>query len=669
MSIRLKLLLLGLATLVLPWAGCRYAREMETALREGEQSSLLSVAQTIAASLQGRTDLLYRQPLPAQSVDDAQNDESTRPKENEKPSPYDLRPVLLTSQPFLDGYVEEWPQNKVSWRYYTRGQHRFGLMAGVFERMLYVMLDVRDEHLVYDTPGASPLDPGTFGDRIWIGFEGQDGHQHQVFVAANGPGSVTARRIETGEYGQLTAITETRMVGALQPTSQGYRLEMRIPLSMLGAHFGVLIDDRNQRGADPVSYGTLRSDDLHTVGRLIVASPELALYLKQFSQPGLRIAIAGTEGRLLAQADALSVPNALGPERGILAQFYRRFVDRPGTRQVIDSRADIYNREHSQVIGSLAVSQTEDRWLGLRDRALTHMLNLTLVISAIAVIATFVFAASLAVRLSRLRAASESALTREGLVTTFPETDASDELGDVARGFSTLLHRLNEYTGYLRTLAGKLAHEIRTPLTIVRSSLENLESEGVSAPARVYLDRARQGSERLNGILIAMGAATRVEEAIGNAERVRFDLVPVVKSAADSYRIAFPERAFATESPDEPVVIEGAPDLIVQMLDKLVDNAVDFSPVGAQIVLRVRLDVQFAVVEVDNPGPPLSPSIRNRLFESLWQSRKGDSDDNRPHFGLGLYIVRLIAEFHNGKAEANSLPGDSGARFTVHLAR
>jgi len=64
MSIRLKLLLLGLATLVLPWAGCRYAREMESALREGEQNSLLSVAQTIASSLQGRVDLLYREPTP-----------------------------------------------------------------------------------------------------------------------------------------------------------------------------------------------------------------------------------------------------------------------------------------------------------------------------------------------------------------------------------------------------------------------------------------------------------------------------------------------------------------------------------------------------------------------------------------------------------------------------
>jgi signal transduction histidine kinase len=183
----------------------------------------------------------------------------------------------------------------------------------------------------------------------------------------------------------------------------------------------------------------------------------------------------------------------------------------------------------------------------------------------------------------------------------------------------------------------------------------------------VYLDRARQGSERLNGILVAMGAATRVEEAISNADRMRFDLTPVVKSAADSYRIAFPERAFATEMPDEPVQIEGAPDLIVQMLDKLVDNAVDFSPPGAQIVLRVRLEPHAAIVEVDNPGPPLSPDTRDRLFESLWQSRSGDSD-SRPHFGLGLYIVRLIAEFHGGNAAASSLPGDTGARFTVRLS-
>jgi two-component system sensor histidine kinase ChvG len=669
MSLRFKLLLLGLATLVLPWAGCRYAREMESALREGEQNSLLSVAQTIASSLQGRGDLLYREATVAQNQDDADTIDPVEPapRKEPKPSPYDLRPILLPAPPFLDGYADEWPQNKSTWRYFARDRHKFGILTGVYERMLYVLLDVTDDHLVFDAPGASPLDPGTFGDRVWLGFQGQDGKEHQIFIAATGPGQVTGRRIETGEYGQLTAVNETRVIGAWQPTSGGYRVELRIPLSMVGERFGVLIDDRDQRGADPVSYGTLRSDDLHTVGRIIAASPELTIYLKQFLQPGLRLAVSGPEGRPLAQADALKQLAVLGPERGILTQFYRRFVDRPGTRRIIDSMASIYDREHNQVIGTLQVSQTEDRWLTLRDRALTRMLNLTLIISAIAVVLIFIFAARLAVRLSRLRTASESALTREGLVTTFPETETTDELGDVARAFSTLLGRLNEYTGYLRTLAGKLAHEIRTPLTIVRSSLENLESEGISQAAGVYLDRARQGSERLNAILVAMGAASRVEEAISNAERTRFDLVPVIVSAVDSYRAAFPARVFATEVPNEVVGIEGAPDLIVQMLDKLIDNAVDFSPEGSTITVRLRLQLDVAVVEVENLGPPIPPETRERLFESLWQSRT--DKDSRPHFGLGLYIVRLIAEFHRGEASASSLPGDTGARFTIRLAR
>jgi two-component system sensor histidine kinase ChvG len=105
------------------------------------------------------------------------------------------------------------------------------------------------------------------------------------------------------------------------------------------------------------------------------------------------------------------------------------------------------------------------------------------------------------------------------------------------------------------------------------------------------------------------------------------------------------------------------------MLDKLIDNAVDFSPPAAMIVIRLALEPHFAVMEVDNPGPPLAAETRARLFESLWQSRGGGDSDSRPHFGLGLYIVRLIAEFHGGSASATNLPEETGARFSVRLAR
>jgi two-component system sensor histidine kinase ChvG len=677
MSLRLKLLLLGLATLALPWAGCRYAREMESALREGEQNSLQAVAQTMAASLQGRTDLLYRE-TPAsgdtlpQARGSAQADtEATSGAAAQSdapvPGPYDLKPLALTAAPLVDGYSDDWPRDPDAWAYFRKdARHHFGVLSGVYERMLYVLLEVHDEHPVFDAPGTNALDPATFGDRVWLGFEDNQGEEHQVFLAATGPGALTARRIESGEYGQESAVIEPRVIGAWQPTKDGYRVEIRMPLSMVASRFGVLVDDRDARGAAPVSYGTLRSDDLHTLGRLIVAAPELGSYLAQFMQPGLKLAITSPTGRVLARADALAQPTGLGSETPILARLYRRFVDRPGERRLIEADAPIYDSDHHDVIGKLEVTQTPDRWIRLRDRALTRMLNFTLSTTLVAVILTFAFAAWLALRLARLRRASESALTRSGLVTSFPETEARDELGDVARGFSTLLSRLNEYTSYLRTLAGKLAHEIRTPLTIVRSSLDNLEAEQVPDAARTYLARARQGSERLNAILLAMGAATRVEEAIGNAERAQFDLVPVLSSAVDAYRSAFPGRSFVTELPGGPLVLNGAPDLIVQMLDKLIDNAVDFSPSGATILVRLREEPLAALLEVENPGPPLPVHVEGRLFESLWQSRP--DRDSRPHFGLGLYIVRLIAEFHGGEASARNMSG-GGVRVSVRLAR
>ena len=651
MSLRLKLLLLSLLTLMLPWAGYKYAQEMEIALRQAESESLTAMAKTIAASLQGRDELLYRAPT---------GDELPKPER------YDLVPIPLSGEPFIDGYVDEWPDAPGAWKYFNHGNDRLGILTGVRDRMFYALLDVRDDKLVFDAPNGTPLDPASFGDRVWIGFEDMTGSERQVFLATTGPGDVHARRIETREYGRQEAVDEPRIESAWQPTKEGYRIELRIPLSLLGSRFGVLIDDRDELGAVASSYGTLRGDDLHTQGRLIAASPELARYLSQFmkNQSGLRLAVSTPDGAQLAMADAPALP--ANEDRSILMLLYRRLLDEPGQRRMLEVPAPIYDRDYQRVIGTLRVSQTVDRWLTLRDHALTTLLNVTLITSAILVLGMFIFAARLALRLARLSRASENALTREGLVTTFPESKAPDELGDVARSFSTLLLRLNEYTGYLRTLAGKLAHEIRTPLTIVRSSLDNLETEkSIPASARVYLERARQGSDRLNAMLVAMGAATRVEEAIQSAERTRFDLVPVIASAVAAYRIGFPERQFADALTPGPLEIEGAPDLIVQMLDKLIDNAVDFSTPGATITVRLRFEDHHAVLEVENPGPPLPADSHGKLFESLWQSRA--SSDHRPHFGLGLYIVKLIAEFHGGFARAEDLPDAAGARFSVWL--
>jgi dedicated sortase system histidine kinase len=691
--LRTKLLLLALTTLALPWAGCQYAREMETVLRESEQQSLLAVTTTIAGSLKGRKELLFR-------ADSLPGNGGER----------DITPMVLTGAPLIDGRADDWDTDARSLvRAVGPGGDSLRLLAATHERWLYLALLVRDTRWIFDASDLNALDPGTLGDRVWLAFDDKRGGQQRLFFGSTGPGPVRARRIETLEYGRESAVEEPRIEGAWQRAADGWVLEIGVPLSMIGQHLGVLIDDRDRRGAPRASFGTLEASDLRATGRLVAASPDLNDHLRQFAQPGVELRVASASGALLTRLDAPALPGDYTRLRGFLPRMYRLFFDgsiiprsvsqaereraaqeltaraargKPATTLVagrfensvtVAAAAPIFSADGKQILGVIQLAQTADRWLTLRDRALTRLLNLTLFVTLFAVGAAFWFAGRMTLRISRLGTAAENALGREGnLARNLPETESRDELGDLSRSFSSLLGRLDEYTGYLRTLAGKLAHEIRTPLTIIRSSLENLESEaqasgGMGENARVYIARAREGSERLGAILAAMGAATRVEEAITHSERQRFDLAALVRATVDAYGGAFPNRRFTCEVPAESVDMNGAPELVVQMLDKLVDNAVDFSTDGATISVALRADATHAEVSVANPGPPLPAEASTRLFESLWQSRA--ESDRRPHFGLGLYIVRLIAEFHGGSAQAANLPDNSGAVFSVRLTR
>jgi signal transduction histidine kinase len=110
--------------------------------------------------------------------------------------------------------------------------------------------------------------------------------------------------------------------------------------------------------------------------------------------------------------------------------------------------------------------------------------------------------------------------------------------------------------------------------------------------------------------------------------------------------------------------MRGAPDLIIQMLDKLIENAVDFCPQGGLISVTLSRSSDHYAIAVRNDGAPIPEAMLGRLFESLFEQRQGH--DDKPHFGLGLYIVRLVAEFHGGRATAANAP-QGGAVFTVML--
>jgi two-component system sensor histidine kinase ChvG len=139
----------------------------------------------------------------------------------------------------------------------------------------------------------------------------------------------------------------------------------------------------------------------------------------------------------------------------------------------------------------------------------------------------------------------------------------------------------------------------------------------------------------------------------------------VVRGSVEGYRLAYPASRFELLVPDSRVEVEGSPDLAAQMLDKLAENAAGFSPAGTAVRVALEQRDASALLSVENQGARLPAELRGRLFDAMVSSRAGNAGG--PHLGLGLYVARLIAEFHGGSVEATDLPAGDGVAVRVRL--
>lgn len=433
---------------------------------------------------------------------------------------------------------------------------------------------------------------------------------------------------------------------------------------------------------------------------------EVNAILRGLERSTARIWVVNRELKLLALAGSLKGPVAQdGPGEGALSRWghalLARIIPRPAqdfddaidrdvlangremtrallgapasrVRSTADGRAVIVSAAHpiwsgDTVVGAVMVEETTNSILSVRSQALERLLIVTLTVFALAAAVLLGFATRLSSRIRRLRDEAESAVDARGRLTRLASaSDAGDEIGDLSRSFSAVLQKLAQHHGYLESLAGRLSHELRTPIAVVRSSLENLRMQDMGEEQRVYLDRAEEGLTRLAKIFARMSEATRLEQGLRSEVLERIDLPALLRECVSGYRLAYPQHLFELQAPAQSVTIVGSPDLIAQLLDKLIANAVDFSRAGEPI--RIVLEPAGGLVQlrVVNRGPTLAPEVQGRLFESM-MSLRPERADAEPHLGLGLYIARLIAEFHGGSIAAANLPGADGVVVTARL--
>ena len=540
-TLRLKLALVALTLLALPWVGYRYVQEMERFLLEAQQQALLATARAVATALHERPQLMRVKP--------AQSDAARRAAEES------LRQATeraeRSGQPVV---VEE-----------------IGRESGVSEQQSVAEIGAILRGLERST------------SRIWV----------------------VNRELK------LLALT-----GSLKPQAA----------------------PDNGEGAARLWRDMLAR---------IVPRPA-----EDFDE-ALDEDVLGT-GREIAHA-LLGAP----------ATRLRNSAD--GRAVIVSAAHPIWSRD--DVVGAVVVEETTHSILAVRSQALERLLLTTIVVFALAAAVLLGFATRLSNRIRRLRDEAESAVDARGRLKRLTAgSRAGDEIGDLSRSFSAVLEKLAQHHGYLESLAGRLSHELRTAIAVVRSSLENLKLESDPAQRQVYLERAEEGLSRLSKILTRMSEATRLEQSLHAEARSRFDLAAVLGECVSGYRLAYPDRTFELQAPAQPLRADGSPDLFAQLLDKLVANAVDFGRPGMSIRIALAQAGHAAQLTVTNTGPLIPDEVRGRLFESMISAR-GERAGSEPHLGLGLYIARLIAEFHGGSIAAANLPDGSGVsvRLTFPL--
>ncbi len=680
MSLRLQLLAFGLLTLVLPWNGFRYVQEMEAALRGGLEQSLLASASAVATALQEQAVTLCE---PPQCAEPAPGDGTT------------LYAQPLREAPTVDGVRDDWyvPNDEPL---VLQGGHR--VWTGVYGRYAYLFVAVEDRDLVYQRlPGQMP-----YGDRLVLALEPEPGHERWVLLNTGAPGVFRAQETQPSRF-EPTESYDARVLAAWQETATGYAVEARVPLNLVGTALGVGVIDVDRAGAGyKVDMSATWDSQRPTPGRFVYQRPELRELLMQFGRAGGRFRLLDADGWVLSDAGSAQPRAEVSePPNGWINDLFRFALSRsdppypvedppgriadPTLRQALEGGAVTVwfggRGEQDSIVaaavpisepdgrrGAVLVEQASDPILTLTNQALVRLMTVTFLTSVVAAIALLGYATWLSLRVRRLAQAAETALGPRGEIRIgIPDAAAKDELGDLARSFTHLLERLRQHTDYLRTLASKLSHELRTPLAVVSTSLDNLEHELAAPSAEVYLSRLRQGTARLDAILAAMSEAAQLEQAIGGTPVEPFELAAVVESCCQAYRDVYPQREFRCRITPESTRVRGSGELVAQLLDKLIDNAVGFSVDGSRIDVEVAAIGRELGLTVANRGPGLPAHMRAQIFDSLVSLRP--QSDGRPHLGLGLHVVALVAKFHGGRASAADLPDGSGVIFTVHFPR
>ncbi len=326
----------------------------------------------------------------------------------------------------------------------------------------------------------------------------------------------------------------------------------------------------------------------------------------------------------------------------------------------------------SRMVGGTTLLQV-GRSTQLHDDLLARFLRVALILFAAVVLVAIVggraLTASALQPLRALTATVRSILAKGSSAARVPlhrtDGDGDDEIDELVVLVNRMLDRIDGLIDGMRGSLDHVAHDLRTPLTRLRTTAETaLRSGRTVEECREALADCVEESER---VIVMLDALMDLAEAETGTMALRvepFDLAAVARDAADLYGDVAEDKGvrLVTAIP-ERLEIAGDRNRMAQAIANLLDNAVKYTPAGGQVAVSLDASADGAVLTVADSGIGISADDLPRIWERLY---RGDRSRSERGLGLGLSLVKAIVEAHGGTASVASSPG-TGARFTLRL--
>jgi two-component system, OmpR family, sensor histidine kinase ChvG len=321
-----------------------------------------------------------------------------------------------------------------------------------------------------------------------------------------------------------------------------------------------------------------------------------------------------------------------------------------------------------QVHGALLITSIGSDVEQALNQARTAILQAFGLALCVTVLLSMFLAQTIARPLRRLAQAAEQVRGRVTRPARIPDlTRRNDEIGDLSAALGDMTKALQGRIDAIAGFAADVAHEIKNPLTSLRSALETFAATRDEEKRARLLAVMQLDIRRLDRLITDISNASRLDAELARDDVEQVDIAELLRTVVEIYETAGDGGGprFNLELPLHDLFVPGAPDRLGQVVRNLVDNAISFSPAGGSVRIGAGRQGRNVRIVVEDEGPGIPPDKLEAVFDRFYSERP-ESEDFGGHSGLGLSIAKQIVEAHRGTIVAENRE-QGGARFTVTL--